>query len=292
MIRCRGKFKLLWDILIIITALYNAIVIPIEIAFNPDDLNSPAEITIESIINTIFMIDIFLNFRTTFISNVSGDEIFDLKQIAFGYLINGRFFLDVLSSIPWNAMESSSDILPILGMLKLFRVGRIVTVIRNLNIRADTKAFLRVMWLIFFLFLYVHVVGCLWFYIVTGDYNWVPKKDMIFENQFAYEIYSSEFGRKYLLSFYTGYFLMTSGEMTPHNDTQIVLAFVIMIISSMILANVFGQMTVLNHEINHKTIKFQENLDTINTAMENLRLPKELKKKIKEYFINTFYRKD
>lgn len=49
---------------------------------------------------------------------------------------------------------------------------------------------------------------------------------------------------------------MTSGEMTPHNDTQIVLAFVIMIISSMILANVFGQMTVLNHEINHKTIKF------------------------------------
>jgi hypothetical protein len=35
---------------------------------------------------------------------------------------------------------------------------------------------------------------------------------------------------------------------------------------------------------------FQEQLDTINTAMENLGLPKKLKKEIKEYFINTFSR--
>jgi hypothetical protein len=65
-----------------------------------------------------------------------------------------------------------------------------------------------------------------------------------------------------------------------------------MIISSMVLANVFGQMTVLNHDMNHKTIKFQEQLDTINTAMSNLGLPAELKKTIKEYFINTFSRMD
>jgi hypothetical protein len=60
----------------------------------------------------------------------------------------------------------------------------------------------------------------------------------------------------------------------------------------MILANVFGQMAALNLEINRLTIKFQEQLDTINTAMENINLPKPLKKRIKEYFINTFYRKE
>ena len=163
-------------------ALYNSIIIPVEIALNPMELNSAAEITIESIINLVFMIDIFLNFRITFISSVSGDEIFDPKMIAYQYIISGRLILDVLSSIPFNAVGSTSDILPILGMLKLFRVGRISVVIRNLNMRADTKAFLRVLWLIFFLFMYTHIIGCLWFYVVSQNEKWIPKKDMIFED--------------------------------------------------------------------------------------------------------------
>lgn len=167
MIKCRSKFKLYWDIVIIVMALYNSIIIPVEIAFNPMSLNSAAEIFVESIINLVFMIDIFLNFRITYISGISGDEIFDPRLIAQMYILNGKFILDVLSSIPFNAVGSSSDILPILGMLKLFRVGRISLVIRNLNMREDTKAFLRVLWLIFFLFLYTHIIGCLWFYIVN-----------------------------------------------------------------------------------------------------------------------------
>jgi hypothetical protein len=96
---------------------------------------------------------------------VTGDEIFDFKKIALLYIFNGKFFLDVLSSIPFNAMDSSSDFLPILGMLKLIRVSRISVVIRNLNMRADTKALLKVLWLIFFLFFYTHIIGCLWFYV-------------------------------------------------------------------------------------------------------------------------------
>lgn len=95
-------------------------------------------------------------------------------------------------------------------------------------------------WLIFFLFLYVHDIACLWYYIVSYDEKWVPKKDMIFEDEYSYELYPSDFGRKYLLSFYTGYYLISSGEMTPNTNTEIVLALIIMIISSMILANVFG----------------------------------------------------
>jgi hypothetical protein len=71
------------------------------------------------------MIDIIITFRITIISSISGEEIFDPKQIALIYLLNGRFILDVLSSIPFNAINSQSDILPIFGMLKLFRVGRI-----------------------------------------------------------------------------------------------------------------------------------------------------------------------
>jgi predicted histidine transporter YuiF (NhaC family) len=40
MIKCRSKFKLYWDIIIIVLAIYNSIVIPVEIAFSPSTLNS------------------------------------------------------------------------------------------------------------------------------------------------------------------------------------------------------------------------------------------------------------
>lgn len=79
MIRCRSPFKLYWDVIIIVMALYYSTIIPIEIAFNPDALNKSLEITVEAFINMVFMIDILLSFRITYVSDVSGDEIFDPK---------------------------------------------------------------------------------------------------------------------------------------------------------------------------------------------------------------------
>ena len=76
MIRCRSTFKLYWDILIIIMALYFSIIIPVEIAFNPVILNMALEITVEAVINMVFTIDIILTFRMTYVSQTSGDEVF------------------------------------------------------------------------------------------------------------------------------------------------------------------------------------------------------------------------
>jgi hypothetical protein len=85
---------------------------------------------------------------------------------------------------------------------------------------------------------------------------------------------------------------MTGGEIGPESDTEIMFSIIIMVMSSMLLANIFGQLTILTAEMNKSTIKFQEKLDTINTAMSNLGLPKWLKIEIKEYYINTSNRQD
>lgn len=68
MVRYSSTFKFYWDIVIIILALFISCVLPIEIAFNPPFLFSSTEIAIESVINLIFMIDIFINFRNTYVS--------------------------------------------------------------------------------------------------------------------------------------------------------------------------------------------------------------------------------
>jgi len=53
--------------MIIVLAIYQAITIPISISFNPDEFNSPWVKTLDSLIDIVFIIDIILNFRTTYI---------------------------------------------------------------------------------------------------------------------------------------------------------------------------------------------------------------------------------
>ena len=52
-------------------------------------------------IDFCFFLDIILTFRTTFYDPVSGDEVFDKKQIAVYYL-KGRFTIDMLSTVPFD----------------------------------------------------------------------------------------------------------------------------------------------------------------------------------------------
>ena len=148
----------------------------------------------ESFIDLTFFIDIFLNFRTSYISTKTGEEIKDPKLICRKYMLGWRFWLDVLSSIPFDKLAgSSNDILPIFGMLKLFRVTRINTVIRNLNSKSDTKAFLKVLWLVCSLFLINHAIACLWYYIIVIEEIYVPNKDLPFGGTiYIYELYSAE----------------------------------------------------------------------------------------------------
>ena len=85
-IRESSKGRLRWDIYIIIAAIYNTITIPLDIAFNPVLLKSLGISILESFIDLSFFIDLFVNFRTTYISNKTGEEIYDPKLIAKRYI--------------------------------------------------------------------------------------------------------------------------------------------------------------------------------------------------------------
>jgi hypothetical protein len=68
--------------------------------------------------------------RSTFISEKTGAEITNGKQIARNYIFGGRFFVDLIASIPFDAILPSGQNTQILGLLKLvrlLRLGRIVT---------------------------------------------------------------------------------------------------------------------------------------------------------------------
>ena len=52
------------------------------------------------LVAVVFVLDMVINFRTTFVNTRTGDEIWDPRMIAKRYLLGGRFIIDFLSAFP------------------------------------------------------------------------------------------------------------------------------------------------------------------------------------------------
>ena len=149
MIKAQGKNRLQWDLLIIIMSVFQAVAIPLSISFKSDFFNSPLIRTINSVIDLVFITDIIFRFRTTYIDPVSGEEVMDSKLISMKYLKSSNFYIDVLSTIPFDDFFGGGILVQILGVLKLLRIPRISSVIMNLNTSQEVKAGFKVLYLIF-----------------------------------------------------------------------------------------------------------------------------------------------
>jgi hypothetical protein len=58
--------KFYWDVGIIVLAIFNTITIPVAVAFEPEWASSSAYMGFDLLFNFIYMLDIVVNFRTTF----------------------------------------------------------------------------------------------------------------------------------------------------------------------------------------------------------------------------------
>jgi hypothetical protein len=99
LVRINDPRKTQWDLFIIVLAVYNCYSIPFEVAFEPAIMESAGFTVLNSIIDTLFFVDILVAFRTTYYDVHTGDEVGDKKKIGRKYL-KGRFWLDLLSTIP------------------------------------------------------------------------------------------------------------------------------------------------------------------------------------------------
>ena len=138
MLRQNDPQKTKWDLIIIFLAIYNSFQIPFEIAFDPEDMKLPAFYVVNSLIDLVFLLDIIVNFRTTFYDIETGDEVFDSKRTGKMYL-KGRFTVDLLSTIPFDNIaaiftQSSSPILQLFSLLKLVRISRLGRIIERTHI--------------------------------------------------------------------------------------------------------------------------------------------------------------
>ena len=98
-ISLNSPVKILWDILIAISVLIEAFLIPVHCAFLNDSEHSVYIENYLTLSKSLYCLDIVVTFMTSYIDSATQHEVTKLKVIAANY-IKGRFFLDVLSVLP------------------------------------------------------------------------------------------------------------------------------------------------------------------------------------------------
>lgn len=69
-----------------VLAIWNCIQVPYTIAFLNEADSSPLEFALNTVVDVIFILDIVISFRTTYINEETGVEVTNPSQITLQYL--------------------------------------------------------------------------------------------------------------------------------------------------------------------------------------------------------------
>ena len=162
-----SKWKMRWDLLVIILAIYNSVMSPYELAYGT--ISSVYKAIVDWTCNVLFFTDIIFSFWTM-VKNPKTEEIVNnWKYSAIRYVFYGRFIIDLAASFPTEILNYSLGNNPhykLVGLLKLIRILRLGWMITFLWANQKLKFSLKIFQLVFILCLFIHFWNCGWYYVV------------------------------------------------------------------------------------------------------------------------------
>jgi hypothetical protein len=171
------------------------------------------------------------------------------------------------------------------GIFKMVRIMRLGGIIARLNVPEDMKALLNLIKFTFYLWLLVHVLGCSWYMAISinkDNYDeegrskrWYSPTDWM--NASAANMFKTDYewgwGHQYLISLYHAVLMLGSNEIGPVNTEEMAFCVAGLIMTSLINAQIFGEMAVLITVMQKKKTNYQEKLDAANNAMAKIGIP-------------------
>lgn len=174
-ISCNFEWKKRWDIVICIFVLYNSFSIPYELAFQMG--SSKIIEGINWAVDSLFLLDIFIGFRTTYIDN-DGKEVICGAKIAKHYL-QTSFLIDMIATLPIDyiareAFNNPDPHLQLFGIFKMGRLARLERIIRMLTSTQTIKVIAQLSYIVLGILIYLHWYSCIFWFIVRNDATWLP----------------------------------------------------------------------------------------------------------------------
>jgi CRP-like cAMP-binding protein len=271
---------------------------------SPDEMNVFIFI-IDCLVDTIFTIDIFISFRTAE-SNPQGKVVFEWSTVTRNY-VTSWFVPDVLSVIPWYAftLDGENGNWHLLRLCRLFRLSKLHHLSRiyrrwepNIKIKYGVIRLWKFAIGISFVW---HWITCGWFLVgklsqTHGYPNWLDKEFLRVED-WSSDLEGIEpikwgFSSQYIVSAYWAIMTLTTigyGDVSPQNEVERLYCIFCMVTGALIFSYVVGTMCTLVQGLDQVNLKFQNQMDQLDTYLQIVQIPKDICQKIREFCI---YKRD
>ncbi|KAM9829096.1 voltage-gated delayed rectifier potassium channel KCNH8-like isoform 7-T8 [Syngnathus typhle] len=169
-----GTFKAGWDWLILLATFYVAVTVPYNVCFTAVEVREDGASTARNppsvsdiLVEILFMIDIVLNFRTTFVST-SGQVVYDARSICIHY-VTSWLFVDLIAALPFDLLYAFNISVNFgVHLLKTVRLLRLLRLLQKLDRYSQYSAVVLTLLMSTFALL-AHWMACVWYFIGRSE---------------------------------------------------------------------------------------------------------------------------
>uniref|UniRef100_A0ABM5GM67 Voltage-gated inwardly rectifying potassium channel KCNH2 n=1 Tax=Pogona vitticeps TaxID=103695 RepID=A0ABM5GM67_9SAUR len=297
-----SPFKAVWDWLILLLVIYTAIFTPYSAAFLLNDKEehvrhscgyscSPLNV-VDLIVDIMFIIDILINFRTTYV-NTNEEVVSHPAKIAIHYF-KGWFLIDMVAAIPFDLLifgSGSEETTTLIGLLKTARLLRLVRVARKLDRYSEYGA--AVLFLLMCTFaLIAHWLACIWYAIGNMEsktIGWLHSLGGQIGKPFndSTPHLGPSIKDKYITALYFTFSSLTSvgfGNVSPNTNPEKIFSICVMLIGSLMYASIFGNVSAIIQRLYSGTARYHTQMLRVREFIRFHQIPNPLRQRLEEYF--------
>ncbi|XP_014834574.1 PREDICTED: potassium voltage-gated channel subfamily H member 4-like [Poecilia mexicana] len=300
-------FKAMWDWLILLATFYVAVTVPFNVCFvshseGGDRLSLVTRSTTWSdiAVEMLFIADIILNFRTTYVSQ-SGQVVYDTRSICLHYFTTW-FFVDLIAALPFDLLYAFNiSVTSLVHLLKTVRLLRLLRLLQKLDRYSQYSAVVLTLLMSVFALL-AHWMACIWYIIgrkeiessdpLTWDIGWLQDLGKRLETPYINRtIGGPSIPSAYIASLYFTLSSLTSvgfGNVCANTDAEKIFSICIMLIGALMHAVVFGNVTAIIQRMYSRRSLYHTRMKDLKDFIRVHRLPQQLKQRMLEYFQATW----
>ncbi|XP_029953403.1 potassium voltage-gated channel subfamily H member 4-like isoform X2 [Salarias fasciatus] len=293
--------KALWDWLILLATFYVAVTVPYSISFTShDDIVKAARSTFISdiAVELLFIIDIILNFRTTYVSQ-SGQVVYEARSICIHYATTW-FFVDLVAALPIDLLYVFNiTVTSLVHLFKTIRLLRLLRLLQKLDRYSQYSAMVLTLLMSVFALL-AHWMACIWYMIgrkemetnETWDIGWLHELGKRLETPYINSTVGGPTVRSsYIAALYFTLSSLTSvgfGNVCANTDAEKIFSICTMLIGALMHALVFGNVTAIIQRMYSRRSLYHTRMKDLKDFIRVHSLPQQLKQRMLEYFQTTW----
>ncbi|CAF1929855.1 unnamed protein product [Rotaria magnacalcarata] len=314
-----SPFKAVWDWVIILLVLYTGIITPYTISFLSDEdqkrtnLNElPATrqfngertsvhvlVLTDVLVDMMFVFDILISFRTTFVLKETNEVITNPILIAKHFVIDSwkRFAVDILGALPWDILfygNGSHSSMRLANCFKLARLLRLVAFVQNFQKTEYRSAVLFFLMLLFAIA--AHWLACIFHFIAILErpnlhikYSWLDHLADKYKMPYLINdtLSGPDLKSKYLTALFFAMTSLTSvgfGNVAANTNGEKLFSILSMLAGSFLSASILGSVTTIIIKLYQGAEELKEMKQSIDDFIKHHRISKVLAKRMQDSF--------